>query len=543
MPTPPRHALLAFLALGACTPEGDPVDASTEESYPVEGELTLAFGGDVILGRRLNRILHDPMPQPWGSARENLREADITLVNGEGVISAGGMFYDKGDTVPYEYRAHPGAIDMLLDGGVDVVTLGNNHTMDYGPDALVEMHDLLEHAGIRAAAAGDTPAEAAEPVFIERDGLVVAFVGMVLTSSHQIWASTEHPGSFGGLLDDDDLRDRLALSLATAREKAHLVFFTPHWGPNGETEPNDTVRALALDVIDMGYDGILGHSAHVLQGMEVIDGKPVLYDGGNMLWDSPGGAAQGQAMHFLLELDEAGVQSVRGVPHLLGSNEIVAPSAAQVVEIIDLWSERSAPFGTVVSPGGVVRCDPGEAHVPTAPFEPPPLVEVVRDAPSRALPGELPPEADTEVVATWPELGVELVAVHLLAPDLTSRAAQWVTTWWRRIPDGPTPPPDLESGLAWTGGADRGADSHLPADWMLRASDWPEGELVRDEQILRIEKGEGVVDFDVYLRIGPTGAELPPTTVSVPLSGARIPIGSAVYTDDADRVLAHTPLP
>jgi len=498
----------------------------------------------VIAGRRINRILHGPPPQPWGPARAALRDADITLVNGEGVISGGGMFYDKGDTVPYEYRAHPGAVEMMLDGGVDVVAIGNNHAMDYGPDALVEMIDRLEQAGIGAVGGGDTPDRASSPVFVERDGLVVAFVGMVLTSSSHIWVTADRPGLHGARPDDDDLLDRLKLDLAVAREQAHLVFFTPHWGPNGETEPSDEIRALAADVIDAGYDGILGHSAHVLQGIEIIDGKPVLYDGGNMLWDSAGGAAQGRAMHFVLELDAYGVQSVRGVPHILGTNEILEPTQEEAAEILDMWTDRSSPFDTPISADGVVDCDPGTAHEPSR--APAPLREVdeVREAPSRALPGSLPPEADTTIVATWPDIGVELVAAHLLAPEVTDRAAQWVTTWWRRLPDGPEPPEDLEIALVWTGEAGRKTESHLPADWMLPASEWPVGELVRDEQILRIEQDPGgVLDFDVYLRVGPNGPELVPETASALVSATRIPLGTATYGDDVPRLLERTPLP
>lgn len=536
---------LGVLALAACTPDTAPVEGDAPLPDPPEGVFTLAFGGDVIMGRRLNRILHDPQPQPWGSAREALREADITLVNSEGVISSGGMYYDKGDTMPYEYRAHPGAIDMLLDGGVDVAAIGNNHTMDYGPDALLEMVDLLEGAGIRAAGGGETPERAASPVYVERDGLVVAFVGMVLTTNHRVWAEPGRPGLYGARLDHDDLLPRLELALTTARERAHLVFFTPHWGPNGATAPGDDVRYLAADLIDLGYDGILGHSAHVLQGMELIDGKPVLYDAGNMLVDMAGSGTAGQAMHFVLELDATGVHTVHGMPHRLTMNAIAEPTAEEHAEILQVWTERSAALGTAVSADGVVDCEPGDGHIPLG--TPAAIREVhqVRTAPSRALPDALPPEADTTIVATWPDLGVELVAAHLLAPEVTEKAAQWVTTWWRRLPDGPTPPEDLEIGLVWLGDAGRRTESHLPADWMLRASDWPEEGLVRDEQILRIEQDPGgVLDFELFLRRGPSGAELPPETASTLVNHTRIPLGSAVYGgDDVPRLLERTPLP
>jgi poly-gamma-glutamate capsule biosynthesis protein CapA/YwtB (metallophosphatase superfamily) len=504
----------------------------------------LAFGGDVILGRRLNRILHGPPPQPWGPARESMRMADITLVNGEGVISGGGMYFDKGETRPYEYRAHPSAVDMMLDGGVDVVAIGNNHAMDYGPDALLEMLDRLEQADIRAVGGGDDVERAAAPVFVERDGLVVAFVGMNLTATSFIWATDDSPGVHGATVDDADLVERLTAVLQAAREQAHLVFFTPHWGPNQEIEPSGEVRDLAADLIDAGYDGILGHSAHVLQGIELIEGKPVLYDGGNMLWDSTGGDADGRAMHFVLELSRAGVQSVRGVAHELGANEILPPSEAMATEILDLWISRSAALGTEVSPDGTVACDPGAAHWPWRPPTAARVSEAVREAPSRALPDALPPQADTRIAAVWPELGVELVAAHLLAPELASRGAQWVTTWWRRLPDGPAPPADLEIGLGWTGLLDEAAESHLPADWMLPASSWPVGALVRDEQLVRIDQAPlGWVDFDVYLQIGPRGDEQPPATSSQSVDGARIPIGRAMYDSNAPRLLEHTPLP
>ncbi|MBT3222782.1 MAG: hypothetical protein HN348_27210, partial [Proteobacteria bacterium] len=143
--------------------------SSCEEDLPpeaLEGH-TAIFGGDVLLGRRFNMALYDEGPRNriLGSVAPMLRGADIAVVNAEGVIASGGAFSDKGESRPHMYRAHPHAMSVLVDAGVDLLTVGNNHSGDYGPLALREMLDRTLIADMDYAGAGQNLKDARRPAY------------------------------------------------------------------------------------------------------------------------------------------------------------------------------------------------------------------------------------------------------------------------------------------------------------------------------------------------------------------------------------------
>ncbi|MDP6935147.1 MAG: CapA family protein, partial [Myxococcota bacterium] len=203
----------------------------------------LTFGGDLILGRRVNIALLDDGLR--GEMLEDLepllRNADLTLVNGEGVISGGGAFFDKGESRPYMYRAHPTAVDLLAELGVDIVTVGNNHSMDYGPDALSEMLDRIQLAGMDYTGGGRNLEDARRGALFQVEDTVVAVVGADLTYTRRFGARADRPGTlyFPGFdaSKEDEVVQGLVQALEQAQQHAHLVFLTPHWGDNFEDQP------------------------------------------------------------------------------------------------------------------------------------------------------------------------------------------------------------------------------------------------------------------------------------------------------------------
>ncbi len=294
----------------SCTPE-------VPDNLPVH---TLAFGGDVLLGRRLNEALHDETARGeiLGGIAPLIRAADLAVVNAEGVIALGGDFNDKGEPRPHMYRAHPHAIDVLAEAGVDVVMVGNNHSNDYGPDALIEMLDRVRIAGMDYAGGGVDLDDARTPAYATLGDTVVAIVGGDLTATRNYNATRDRAGTLliNGM--NPDLTDRIvevySEILDTARQHAHVVLLSPHWGDNMKGEPTELTRTLARRLIRAGYDGILGHSAHWMQGMELIDGRPVIYDAGNLVIDFNTSDPNSETALLTLSLSQAGITAVRATP-------------------------------------------------------------------------------------------------------------------------------------------------------------------------------------------------------------------------------------
>ena len=249
-----------------------------------EGRV-LTFVGDVMLGRLMNDVLETMGPvYPWGDTLPLLRSADLTIINLECVISDRGRPWQRTPKV-FHFRAGPLALDALNVAGVDVVSLANNHVLDFEEEALVDMLERLRTRGIRYTGAGRDRAEAMRPAFADARGLRVAVIA--LTDNEPDWAAgATRPGTHYVPISTAPLVHRhVASCIAHARQHADFVVVSAHWGPNMVLRPPPHHRAFAHMVLDAGADLFYGHSAHVFQGIEWYQGKPILYDTGDFVDD------------------------------------------------------------------------------------------------------------------------------------------------------------------------------------------------------------------------------------------------------------------
>jgi hypothetical protein len=502
-----------------------------------DGEVhTLAFGGDLFLGRGNNRVLWEAPDDLLDGLAPTLRGADLAVVNAEGVIAAGGAFADKGEPRPYTFRAIPAAVDALAGAGVDVLLVGNNHSGDYGPQALLEMRDRALGAGMVVAGGGEDADEASTPAYHQLGDMVVAVVGVDLTGTLPYRAREDRPGILVFDVTQAKGRAKALRSLERiadqAREHAHVVLLAPHWGPAFLEEPDPEIRTLAIELIEAGYDGILGHGSHRFQGAELIDGKPVLYDAGNLVTDFSGGGPNHQGLLYLLELDRRGVLGLRVLPVHAASAETGLAEGREAEAILAAWAERSQALGAPAEHGageGRLSCEPGGRHGPWGSPEPPhrAVPESPRLAPERRLPGAVPASAQPASVRF--SNGVELVGYELLMDRLRRpKAGQVVTLYLQAAgPASGEPEVVLEARL----GDQRLREQHLPGDWQLPARRWPTGSPVRDQTLLRLTwEPEGTVQFWAGL----AGAAIERS--DLPVDGDLVLLGEASYTDDAPRI-------
>ncbi|MDD5309189.1 MAG: CapA family protein, partial [Deltaproteobacteria bacterium] len=508
---------------------------------------TLAFGGDVILGRRLNAALFDDAGRGriFGGVAKVLKGADLALVNAEGVISEGGTFTDKGESVPIMYRAHPLAADVLREAGVDVVTVGNNHSGDYGRAAFSEMLDRLRMAGIDYAGGGRDQADARAPAYFKIGDTVVAVVGADMTHTRMYAARRNAPGNLYLELERRSARDGIVKTLtgilAEARKHAHVVLFSPHWGDNFQTAPTEAMRDLARRLIEAGYDAILGHSAHWFEGVEVIGGKPVVYDAGDLLVDYPGKDPAHEGMLYVVSFTQAGVTRLVARPVRIGANRAEPARGADRDRLLARLVDYSKKLGTTVrveKGAGIVTCDPGGILGPEgAPVPPARSVPArVTAAPRNVVLDAVPPGA-TPVNVVY-DNGVAIRGYEVLLGELPlPRASNLVTLYltaerpvagrlWIKLE---------ARGQAKDGKPHADWDPHIPGDWMLPAARWPAGKIVADRTLMRLTLGPGgEVQFLAGLE---DGKLLAPVSSDVPLvDGALVPLRTGVYLKGAPGV-------
>lgn len=226
---------------------------------------TLALGGDTMLGRGVaERLSADPaVPLFAPEIAAHIAGADAFVLNLECCISdRGSPFPEPGK--PFFFRAPPVAAQRLAELGVDAVTLANNHSLDYGADALLDTLACLDAADITVVGAGANEAGARAPRLLRCGDLELRLLSF---SDHPAGyaAGPERPGTafadlrFGlpGWLED-------TMSMGN-RDEAMVVM--PHWGPNMVAHPVDHVRRTAHALTAAGATLVAGHSAHVFHGM------------------------------------------------------------------------------------------------------------------------------------------------------------------------------------------------------------------------------------------------------------------------------------
>ncbi|BBI99081.1 capsule biosynthesis protein [Ferrigenium kumadai] len=250
---------------------------------------TLALTGDVMLGRGVNEALKSMRPaDPWGDVLPLLAQADLRIVNLECALTAHEQPWSRGWKM-FNFRADPETVEVLKAARIDACSLANNHTLDFEEQGLLDTLQVLDAAGILHAGAGVNAQEAAQPALFETRESTPWRVAMLAFTDNEpgFAAQSDRPGTnFMEVATDDATLARIASGIAQAREQgADLVVFSNHWGANFIERPSPAFRNFARRVIELGADVYYGHSAHLCQGIELHQGKPILYDTGDFIDD------------------------------------------------------------------------------------------------------------------------------------------------------------------------------------------------------------------------------------------------------------------
>ncbi|MFA7669758.1 MAG: CapA family protein, partial [Burkholderiaceae bacterium] len=486
----------------------------------------VAWGGDVNLGRRqhyrttqlgANNILKIPA----------LKEADLRIVNLECVVATQGeQGVNKGEGGPYYYRARPEMLQVLTAANIDIVTTANNHSGDYGAEALLEQANWLDTVGIAHTGTGAQREAAYRPVF-KRAGKLNVAVFSIDATQHRFAASADTPGSaYLPLNDAAAWKTEMEPRIKAAREQAHIVLVAVHWGDNGATQPGPNEIAAGRSLIDAGADAVLGASAHVLQGIEIYQNRPIIHDAGDLLFDSVR-RDLGDGGIFQLELHHTGVTRVVFAPVGIGFgfSEQLAGRVAQAAS--HSFAKQCRALGSELT-----LTEDGCAHIDLMPpmrrylKRPPAQPSISKDyspagfkhASTPAWEVESVPEnARIEPVKLGP---LTLLGLRVQPTDpITRRRMLWVESFWsceeqpledirldiRAVPVLPTRMPP------WGRGMD-----HDPCDWNLPTSRWKPGAIYRDFYGLRPPYLKDWENIDLQLTVDIVSARHPSAPTPLP---------------------------
>jgi poly-gamma-glutamate capsule biosynthesis protein CapA/YwtB (metallophosphatase superfamily) len=316
---------------------------------------TLALAGDVMLGRGVAEELRRLRPdEPWGDLLPLLAAADLRFVNLECAITPSPGLWERTPKM-FLFRAEPRAIEALRAARIDAVALANNHTLDAEVGGLRDTLALLDGAGIRHAGAGETLADARRPAVVSANGTRVGLVAMT-DNEEPFAAGPRNPGTnYLPISLDAEVLDVVEGMVAAARAAgAEVVVLSSHWGPNMVARPPPLFRRFAHAVIERGVDVFWGHSAHVVQGVEVYLHRPILYDTGDFLDDYAIDPEMRNDRSFLfrVQLEGAVPAAVELVPAMLTYAQVNRARGAEAAAIVARMRELSRELGTEFSRGG-----------------------------------------------------------------------------------------------------------------------------------------------------------------------------------------------
>ena len=211
-----------------------------------------------------------------------MQDSDILMMNNEFVYS------DCKEALQgkaYTFRADLERISILEEFGADIVSLGNNHTYDFGEEGLLDTIEILEKANIAYVGAGRNLDEAKKIVYFVANGRKIALVSATEIERSKKYTKEATEDTAGVLKTLNPTR--FCKVIEEADRYSDYVIVLPHWGAEGSIYPDDTQRKLAKQFVESGADIIIGGHPHRLQGIGYIDEIPVVYSIGNF-WFSTG---------------------------------------------------------------------------------------------------------------------------------------------------------------------------------------------------------------------------------------------------------------
>lgn len=268
-----------------------PAGGSTAREPGIRGELAsflpdlppeavqIAAVGDVNLGGTIGELIARSNPEfPWRRVSALLSAADIAVVNFECSASHRG----SPQTKQYTFQADPASLPAMRAAGVDIASLANNHSLDFGPDALLDTASNLSAAGITPIGAGANEDAAWTPSTVESKGFRITIVSATRVLPPGWAATASTPGVASAYQER-----RLLAEVRQAKATSDAVVVAVHWGIERSPDPDPSQVKLAHRLVDAGASVVLGHHPHVLQPVVRYREAVIAYSLGNFVFTAP----------------------------------------------------------------------------------------------------------------------------------------------------------------------------------------------------------------------------------------------------------------
>lgn len=312
--------------------------------------ITISVAGDVMMDgsvrQQINRQGYD---YPLEKVKEHFEKSDLNIVNLETSITTRGL---KWPNKYFNFRSNPENLDFMKEAKIDIVTLANNHVLDYSNQGLLDTLDHLKKRGILYTGAGRNKKEALEGVIIDREDTKIGVLAFSRVIPDIKWYATDNKPGIVGAYDGYTLD--MMKRIKDLKEEVDILILSLHWGVERSIKPRAQEINLAKAAIDAGVDIVMGHHPHVLQGIEIYKGKPIFYSLGNFVFGGRDKLTR-TTMIGQVNVENKTLSSVNIIPcNIINGRPVpvVGESRDQSIKYI---SNLSKAFNTSIDKNGIIH--------------------------------------------------------------------------------------------------------------------------------------------------------------------------------------------
>ncbi|WP_416197214.1 MAG: Poly-gamma-glutamate synthesis protein (Capsule biosynthesis protein) [Sporanaerobacter sp.] len=312
-------------------------------------ETIISMAGDVLFDGGIRKYHNQyGIGYPWEKVKAYFIEDDLTIVNLETSITNRGK---KWPNKQYNFRSSPMTSKAMKESGIDVVTLANNHVLDYGYDGFMDTLDNLDKYEIKYTGAGRNKSEAMKGIIVEENGIKIGIVAYSRVIPDPKWyANDKRPGVLSGY---DIYVDEVCKKIQEMKKNADIVVLSIHWGVERSTTPRVQEIKFAKRAIDSGADIVMGHHPHVLQGIEVYRGKPIFYSLGNFVFNSTSELSK-KTMIGQIVIKNKKIERVNIIPCKIANSRPIPLEGKEKAEAISYINGLSKGFNTKIEKEGFI---------------------------------------------------------------------------------------------------------------------------------------------------------------------------------------------
>jgi poly-gamma-glutamate synthesis protein (capsule biosynthesis protein) len=245
-------------------------------------EISIFFVGDIMLDRGVEYMVNKEGKKDFRFSflkiADELKKSDILFGNLEGPISDNGL---KVGSI-YSFRFKPEAINGLLYADFDILSLANNHMLDYQRIALEDTMKILKENNIDYVGAGLNKEEAFSLKIKQVKDTRIGFLAYTNLGTKNWQAGNENSGM--AWINENDITEVIEY-IKKAKEEVDVLIISLHAGEEYAENPTNFQISFAQDCISSGADLVIGHHPHVVQRIEQYKDGWIAYSLGNFVFD------------------------------------------------------------------------------------------------------------------------------------------------------------------------------------------------------------------------------------------------------------------